>query len=516
MDALNTSSQMLKTKAERFEQLFNNSGVGIFIVDKDRIIIEANDACCKIFGFSQEELVGQSAFIMHHSYAAYVNFAEIAFNKVRQNEALNLEYPFKHQSGRTVWLRIAGDSIPSNDEVLWTISDISSRIEAQMRLKESEALLRTAEAIAHLGSWEILMDEHQSMKWSKEMYHIYEEDPNEFIPTLEHFSHYLSAEDAKKVKRINEKALLSGMSEELNYMIYRRNGTQAFINTQRKAIYDENGLAVRLVGTSLDITRQKENERKIQELNEMLHLKLERQLEKLREKDKQLQYQSRLIQMGEMLSMIAHQWRQPLAAIAATTSFLSAKIALEEINKMEFQVEIGNIENYVLHLSKTIDDFRNFFKSTRQQESVSLEYLVEKTLNIVKPFLTTKNISVITEFTCHQKIYTYSNELAQVILNIIKNAEDALIEQSVDKPTIWIKTYDDAHALYLEIKDNAGGIEEGLFDKIFEPYFSTKLDKDGTGIGLCMSKTIVEEHCKGSLTAHNDEKGAVFTIIFQK
>ena len=111
MAALNT----LKTKAERFEQVFNNSGVGIFIVDKERLIIEANEACCKIFGFRYDELVGQSALIMHLSYAAYVNFAEIAFNKVRQNEALNLEYPFKHKDGTTLWLRIAGDSIPSNE-----------------------------------------------------------------------------------------------------------------------------------------------------------------------------------------------------------------------------------------------------------------------------------------------------------------------------------------------------------------------------------------------------------------
>lgn len=512
MAALNT----LKTKAERFEQLFNNSGVGIFIVDKDRLIIEANEACCKIFGFSYDQLVGQSALVMHLSYAAYVNFAEIAFNKVRQNEALNLEYPFKHKDGTTLWLRIAGDSIPSNEEVLWTITDITSRIEAQEKLKESEALLRNAEAIAHFGSWEIVMDENRSMKWSEEMYRIYGEDPHEFTPTLERFSRYLSEVDAQRVKEVNQKALISGMNEELDYTIYLRNGRKAFINTHRKAIYDENGFPLRLVGTSLDISRQKENERKIQQLNETLHLEVQLQLEKLREKDKQLQYQSRLIQMGEMLSMIAHQWRQPLAAIAATTSFLSAKLMLEEVNKEEFEEEIGRIETYVSHLSKTIDDFRSFFKAVKQQERVSLDVVVEKTLNIVKPLLVTKNITVITDFTCKQEIETYSNELAQVILNIIKNAEDALLDNTVREPTIWIRTYDDACMLYLEIKDNAGGVDEALFERIFEPYFSTKFDKDGTGVGLCMSKTIVEEHCKGALSVRNESGGAVFTIALPK
>ena len=97
-----SSTATLKQKAERFEQLFSNSGVGIFIVDKERLIIEANEAFCKIFGYSTDEILHHSAFELHLSYAAYVNFAEIAFNKVRQNEALNLEYPFKHKNGKVI------------------------------------------------------------------------------------------------------------------------------------------------------------------------------------------------------------------------------------------------------------------------------------------------------------------------------------------------------------------------------------------------------------------------------
>ncbi|MBN1839292.1 MAG: PAS domain S-box protein [Campylobacterales bacterium] len=511
-----SSTVSLKQKAERFEQLFSNSGVGIFIVDKERLIIEANEAFCKIFGYSADEILNHSAFELHLSYAAYVNFAEIAFNKVRQNEALNLEYPFKHKNGKMIWLRIAGDSIPTNEEVLWTISDITERIETQERLRQSEALLKNAEAIAHFGSWEILLDETHQMKWSEEMYRIYGEDPHTFLPTLSSFQRYLSSKDLKRMYTINEKALQSGKSEVLDYEIMRQDGRRVFINTYRKAIYDENGVPIKLIGTTLDITKQKENERKIKQLNETLHQEVQIQLEKLREKDKQLQYQSRLIQMGEMLSMIAHQWRQPLAAIGATTSYLLARIEMDEIEKEAFQEEVEHIEGYVLHLSKTIDDFRNFFKSLKQKERVSLEALVEKTLTITKPLLTTKNISIVTEFTCNEEIETYGNELAQVILNIIKNAEDALMDNGIKEPTIWIRTYCDSRFLFLEIRDNAGGIEEALFEKIFEAYFSTKLHKDGTGVGLCMSKTVVEEHCRGVLKVHNEDGGAVFTIILPK
>ncbi|AFL69553.1 PAS domain-containing sensor histidine kinase [Sulfurospirillum barnesii] len=516
MAASLSSTVSLKQKAERFEQLFSNSGVGIFIVDKERLIIEANEAFCKIFGYLPEEILNHCALDLHLSYAAYVNFAEIAFNKVRQNEALNLEYPFKHKNGKMIWLRIAGDSIPSNEEVLWTISDITERIETQERLRQSEALLRNAEAIAHFGSWEIVLDERGQMKWSEEMFRIYGEDPHSFHPTLESFHHYLSPKNLKRMYAINEKALFSGKSEMLDYEIVRKDGSKVFINTFRKAIYDENGIPLKLVGTTLDITKQKENERKIKQLNETLHHEVQIQLEKLREKDKQLQYQSRLIQMGEMLSMIAHQWRQPLAAIGATTSYLLARIEMDEIEKEAFQEEVEHIEGYVLHLSKTIDDFRNFFKALKQKESVTLEALVERTLTIVKPLLMTKNISIFTEFTCNEEIETYGNELAQVILNIIKNAEDALMDNGIKEPTIWIRTYCDSRFLFLEIRDNAGGIEEALFEKIFEAYFSTKLHKDGTGVGLCMSKTVVEEHCRGVLKVHNEDGGAVFTIILPK
>jgi PAS domain S-box-containing protein len=377
----------LKTKAERFEQVFNNSGVGIFIVDKNRIIIEANDAFCKIFGYEYDEIIGKLALTLHLSYAAYVNFAQVAFNKVRENQALNLEYPFLNKNKDKIWLRIAGDPIPSNEQVLWTI---------------------------------------------------------------------------------------------------------------------------------IDITKQKKAKEKIAHLNKSLQKELNIQLQILRKQDRQLQYQSRLVQMGEMLMMIAHQWRQPLGAISATTSYIATKSILKELEEEALLNEIQNIEEYVAHLSKTIDDFRDFFKATKKKEYVSFETIVKKTLNIAKPVLSTKNIVLSKDFSDGQKIYTYSNEIAQVILNLLKNAEDALCEKEIKDPQIWIRTYEKNNFICLEIKDNAGGIEKSIFDTIFQPYVSTKLEKDGAGIGLWMSKTIVEERCFGKLSAKNDELGAIFTISLPK
>jgi len=238
-------------------------------------------------------------------------------------------------------------------------------------------------------------------------------------------------------------------------------------------------------------------------------------------KEKELQsqqmlQQSRLAQMGEMISMIAHQWRQPLNAISLTTSNLQIKLMMDDVNHEFFTQEIKLIDSYSQHLSKTIDDFRSFFKDNKNKETTTLDYIVNSTLEIVKVSVENKNIKIVTDLNCHVEFETYPNEVKQVVLNIIKNAEDVLLEKEVKNPTITIQTICSSNetSKQLIIKDNAGGIPEDIIDKIFDPYFSTKLEKDGTGLGLYMSKTIIEDHCAGKLRVANDEDGAVFRIEF--
>ena len=119
---------------------------------------------------------------------------------------------------------------------------------------------------------------------------------------------------------------------------------------------------------------------------------------------------------------------------------------------------------------------------------------------------------MLSSYECHKEVLTYRGELGHVVLNILKNAEDALLDNCIEKPTITIRTFCDTKNVYLSIEDNGGGIEESIIPKIFNPYFSTKSHKEGTGVGLSMSKTIVEEHCQGKLTVRNTEKGVCFTI----
>ncbi len=254
------------------------------------------------------------------------------------------------------------------------------------------------------------------------------------------------------------------------------------------------------------------SQRELEEINLSLESRIDEAVQKSRDQELKMLQQSRLAQMGEMISMIAHQWRQPLSAIASTAASLKLKVGLNRYDKEYFDENIEKISQFSQHLSSTIDDFRHFFKSNKNEEEFFMCEVAKGSLRIIGTSLENKNIAVITNYASAYTVQSYFNELKQVCLNLIKNAEDVLLLKEVTEPTIWIRTYSDATHVYLEVSDNAGGVDEAIIDKIFDPYFTTKERYDGTGLGLYMSKTIIEEHCGGRLSVHNSEQGAVFTV----
>ena len=237
--------------------------------------------------------------------------------------------------------------------------------------------------------------------------------------------------------------------------------------------------------------------------------------------------QSRMAQMGEMISMIAHQWRQPLASISAKSIDLRIQIDLETFDLKEdkgreecliyFNDALTDIDKLVQSLTITIDDFRNFYKPNKKNDLISFYTPVNKALNIIKGSLVNDGIEI-TEacITCdNYKAKIYTNEMMQVVLNILKNSQDNFKEKKTKNPKIAINCnchkFNDK--IILEICDNGGGIPEDILPKIFDPYFSTKDEKNGTGVGLYMSKTIIEEHHNGELLVANSNDGVCFTII---
>ena len=243
-------------------------------------------------------------------------------------------------------------------------------------------------------------------------------------------------------------------------------------------------------------------------MNENLKKLVEEEVEKNRKKDEVMFVQSRHAQMGETIAMIAHQWKQPLNTTSLAISVIGMELdknVLESTNVGELMEKVHKNIDY---LSTTIDDFREFFKPQKEKKKTNYKIIFDKASLISQSSLSNQNIEFKLEIKEIEDFLSYENELVQVVLNIFKNAQDALVENKIQNPKIYVEI--DKKNLY--ISDNAGGIPENVITKIFDPYFSTKGNKKGTGLGLYMSKIIIREHCSGSLFVENTDMGAKFTI----
>ncbi len=372
---------------------------------------------------------------------------------------------------------------------------LNNTLEDRVTLATKE--LKQAQSISKIGSWKIIR-KNNTMLCSDETYNIFEIDRKSVISVSDSFLSKINIDEVEAVREVCRQHLIDREPYLISYKIHLENGDIKYIQERAESTFDDAGNPIETRGTVQDITEQR--------LKNIA----------LKEKDQQLFAQSRLAQMGEMISMIAHQWRQPLTAISATTSNLRFKIMLDDIDKDVFEKEIALIDDYSQHLSSTIDDFRGFFKENKIKKLTTLESIVESTLSIVKTSVENKNIIIVKNLTCNAQFKTNVNEVRQVLLNLIKNAEDVLIERDIKQACITIETRCEIDKNMLIVRDNAGGIPIDIKEKIFDPYFSTKRSKDGTGLGLYMSKTIIEDHCGGILHVDNDSEGAVFTIVFDK
>jgi PAS domain S-box-containing protein len=231
----------------------------------------------------------------------------------------------------------------------------------------------------------------------------------------------------------------------------------------------------------------------------------------IKNKDKMLLQQSKMAAMGEMIGMIAHQWRQPLTAIKAIVQSIEFKHRLGKLDAEFIKTQTMQSSELIDYMSHTIDDFRNFFKPNSTKERVSLDSVVSKAIEFTKPQVVQNNIEINYSNRSEKEFYLYPNELMQVVLNIINNAKDIIVEKDLESKYINIEISDFDDYSVVSITDSGGGIPLEYLSKVFEPYFSTK-SKNGTGLGLYMSKIIVEDHLGGNLSVSNVKSGAMFDI----
>jgi signal transduction histidine kinase len=255
----------------------------------------------------------------------------------------------------------------------------------------------------------------------------------------------------------------------------------------------------------------KQLERKIKQISDNINLQKELDL-----KERMLIEQSKLAAMGEMIGNIAHQWRQPLAVITATASGIEFENEFDTLTPNKIDESMKQIVKSAKYLSQTIDDFRDFFmKKNSGGLTSSLKEFLEKSIDLTTASFQNNYIEVIQDIKDDVNVYGDTNQLSQAIINILNNARDALKEIEQDSKCIFIVTAQkEDKSIKISIKDNAGGIEEHILDRVFEPYFTTKHKSRGTGLGLYITYQIIVHNLNGKIEVKNEQfeyKGETYT-----
>lgn len=250
----------------------------------------------------------------------------------------------------------------------------------------------------------------------------------------------------------------------------------------------------------------------LDEVNHTLDQRVRQEIAKRKEQENLLIHQSRLAAMGEMIGNIAHQWRQPLNALSLVIQNIQMQHRRGQLTDESMQRLEEKATQLVLRMSSTIDDFRNFFKPSKHSERFCLAKNVTSALDIMEGVFRNHNIALTIQCDEGIELYGVAGEFSQVVLNLVGNAKDAFLASGQREPRILVRAARVGDRVRVDIEDNGGGIDPSHLDKIFEPYFSTKEEGKGSGIGLYMSKMIVENNMRGRLLAANRPGGACFTI----
>jgi PAS domain S-box-containing protein len=272
----------------------------------------------------------------------------------------------------------------------------------------------------------------------------------------------------------------------------------------------------RRVTSVIDISEIKDMQNKLKILNSCLEQKVVEEVEKNRLQQRMMLQQSRLAQMGEVINMIAHQWRQPLNNIFTMIQTIRLKYNKGKLDKEIMDQFKIDTTTQIKFLSNTIDEFRDFFKPEKDKEYFKVSTVIENSVSLFKPIIEKTDIEF--NFHCNEsiEILGFPNELGQVILNLLNNSKDALLQKNPKEKWITLSVNKVGENIVINTYDNAGGVDEGILYKIFDPYFSTKTDKNGTGLGMYMSKIIIEDHMNGKIEAKNEEYGLYVSIILKR
>ncbi|QXE92004.1 PAS domain-containing sensor histidine kinase [Geomonas subterranea] len=508
---LRETQEKLRASETRFRWLYESSLVAIFFWNRDGFITDANDAYCELVGYSVEECRGGTLTL-----AEVTPPEEYAKDRAAMDETITrgisrtYEKVFIKQDTkeRVAALTAIARMAESAAEGIGFAVDLTDLKRTEQALKQSETRLKLAIEATGLGIFDVDLQSGKG-DWSpiaKQHYGLGAESPVDLAGVLQ----AVHPEDRDRLEQIVKDARSTDGAGlySAEYRVIRPDGKVHWLSMRARVSYDEYGAPARLIGACLNITDAVLAQEALrEEMTERV-----RAVEELRRQEQLLIRQGRLAAMGEMIGNIAHQWRQPLNTLGLIVQELPSYYEQGLFTKQYLESSVDRAMQVINYMSQTIDGFRNFFGPEKNKQKFLAGAILEQTLAILQAAFAAARIEFDVQADPEAEIFGSPNEYSQVLVNILMNAKDALLERKVDNPRIVIRLKREGGRTLLWIEDNAGGIPADIIEKVFDPYFTTKGPDKGTGIGLFMSKTIVEKNMKGSLSVCNTGHGARFRI----
>ncbi len=482
----------------------NNVKEAVFVIDDESNFFFVNEGACKVLGYTKSELLHLGVADVDADFPMEMWLDH--WQELKEKQSLLFTGHHKKKNGMIFPVEVSANFFHFGDRDfnLALVRDITERKEAQ------KELMLVNFALNNIKDAMYVLDETSQFSFvndgaCKALEYTKEElltmgvgDIDPFFP-MDNWDEHM-----QKMKR-ERSSILESYHRKKDGTLFPVEISANFFH------FDGQDFNIAL---AKDITERKETEEELTKYREHLEDLVKERTEELKQKDEIMIAQSRQAAMGEMIGMIAHQWRQPLAAISMSVNNVLLDIELDSLEQKELSETLKTIEVQIQHLSKTIDDFRNFFKQDKQKEEIKVSKIIDDTLQMIGTTLKNNNIAVNINIQKDLTLNTYPNEMLQVLINILSNAKDITLERKIENGWINIETQQIRDDIIFTICDNAGGIPKEVLPKIFEPYFTTKNTKGSSGLGLYMSKTIVEKHLGGRLSVENTDKGVCFEIRF--